>query len=186
MSVLDHAKFFQCQQSKFPTKIRDAELLIIVVVFPFQLHATQSHPYPRIHFLECPTTSRKVRAEVIRRSSDHLVQFHDRLSIQVMFSDGECPDFGFEFQHGFRTHAPRTRRENEPQEVIPFSVGCDLRLLGTQREPEVVFKHIANKFQCLLRLLFVLTDHHEVVRVSNESIAVLMELPVKMVQDGIR
>ena len=78
------------------------------------------------------------------------------------------------------------RREVKPQEVIPFPVGCRLRLLGAQLEPELIFQHMLDQTQRLLRLLGVLAEHHEVIGIPRKAIAGLVESPVHTVEHDIR
>ena len=73
MSIAVHPELFQCQQAEFMAKVPHPELVIVVVVFPLQLHAAAPHPYPRIQFLELPTIGRKVCGKVVRRSPDDSV-----------------------------------------------------------------------------------------------------------------
>jgi hypothetical protein len=74
----------------------------------------------------------------------------------------------------------------KPQEIIPFPVGCRLRLLGTQTEPEFALQYLRDQIQRLLRLLGVLTEHHEVIGIPREAIAGLVESPVQAIEHDVR
>jgi hypothetical protein len=142
MTIAVAAELFQCQQAKFAAEVPHAQFSVVVVVFPLQLHTAKPHADPGVKLLERPATSRKLSSEVVRRTPDNLVKFLDHGSVKIMVAYGKFPYLGFELLHGFLPHASGTRRNKEPQELIPFPEGCNLRLLGTQRETEIRSEHM--------------------------------------------
>ena len=65
-------------------KILDPQSPVVVVVFPFRLHAAEPHANPRIQFLERPSTGREQRREVIRGAPDDPIQFLDHSSVEIV------------------------------------------------------------------------------------------------------
>ena len=185
-SVTVRTKLFQCQQAEFAPEIPDTQLLVVVVVFPLELHTAKPHADPGVKLLEVPATGRKASGEVICRAPDDSVQFHDHTSIQIVVTWGQLSDLVLELLHGLVPHAPRVDGQMEPEEVIPLPIGRNLRFLRAQVEPEFPLQHTPNQFQRLLRLRAGLAEHYEIVGVSHEAVAGAVELPVEPIQHDIR
>ncbi len=152
MSVAVRTKLLQCQQAKFAPEIPHPQLLIVVVTLAFPFHAAEPHAEPRVELLEGPATRREGCGEIVRGAPDDLVQSRDQHPVKVMVAWGHLSDLAFELLHRLFPHPPRTGRKMEPKEVVPFSVGRNLRFLRTQVQPEFPFEHTPNQFQRLLRL----------------------------------
>jgi len=84
------------QKAEFLVKRSLSESVVVTVRFPFELHAAETHPYPLIQLLEQPDARREVRGEIIRRASNHSVQFLDRSGVQVMAPPSQLPHLRLE------------------------------------------------------------------------------------------
>ena len=98
--------------------------------------------------------------------------------------DRQLPHFLFEFLHGLGSHALGPTREHKPQKGITFTKARDLRFLSTQFEAELG-QHLLHQNPRLLSLGACLGDHHKVVGISGESIAVLVQLPVQVIENDV-
>jgi hypothetical protein len=153
MTISVATKLFQCQQAKFAAEVPHAQFSVVVVVFPLQLHTAKPHADPGVKLLERPATSRELSSEVVRRTPDNLVKFLDHGSVKITVAYGKFPYLGFELLHGFVPHASGVGRKKEPQELIPFPEGCNLRLLGAQGEAQIRTEYMLDQIERLLRLL---------------------------------
>ncbi len=72
---------------------------IVFTTDTFELHAPYAHANPMIKPLKYLKTMTERCSKVIRRSPDHLVKFINNLSIQIMATNGQVPDFVFELLH---------------------------------------------------------------------------------------
>jgi len=81
-------KVEELQQPKLLVKVSLFHAVIVVRQLPFELHAADPHPNPLVQLLIKLDTCRELRGEIVRRSSNHLVQFLDHLGIQVITPAG--------------------------------------------------------------------------------------------------
>ena len=68
-------------------------------------------------------------------SANHAVDITNDGRVQVMAPLGQFSNLVFELLFGLGTDALGPRRKDEAQEGIPFAIGGDLGLVGTQGEP---------------------------------------------------
>jgi hypothetical protein len=153
--------------------------------FPFQSHAPHPHSIPVIQRAELVHARRVWSPEVTCHSPDDRIQFLDPFGIQVVTADGQFPYPRLEFLHGFGTHLGRVAGHRESEKGEPLPEGGDFGLLGTERQAEL-FNELLDRLPCLLRLVFCLAEHNEIIGVSHESIAESFEMPVEEVQRDIR
>src|ERR1700692_3310274 len=73
----------------------------------------------------------KGRTEVLRDAANQGIEVINHLKVEIVFSDGNGPDFILELLQGFGSDAPGTAGQDKPQEGINFSIGSDRCLLGT-------------------------------------------------------
>ena len=85
------------QQPKFLVERSLSHSIVVVRQLSFELHAADSHANPLVQLLVKLDACREVRGEVVRRSSNHLVQFHDHVGVQVVTPAGDFPNLRLEF-----------------------------------------------------------------------------------------
>ena len=126
----------------------------------------------------------KGRTEVLRDAANQGIEVINHLKVEIMFSDGNGPDFILELLQGFGSDAPGTAGQDKPQEGITFSIGSDRCLLGTQGESQLRQESL-DLGPSLFGLGAVLTKHDEVIGVAHHFKALFGHLPVQSVQIDI-
>jgi hypothetical protein len=134
--------------------------------------------------MELLPIGRKGRTEVLSDAANQGIEAIDHLKVEIVFSDGNGSDFILELLQGFGSDAPGTAGQDKAQEGITFSIGSDRCLLGTQRESQLRQESL-DLGPSLFGLGAVLTKHDEVIGVTHEAQAELIEVPVEPVEDDV-
>jgi len=99
--------------------------------------------------------------------------------------DGEISDFVLEFLQRLVPHANGPRREEEAEELVSFSPGREVSLLGTELQAELEFNHARDDSQSLLRLQGGDGYDDKVIGIPDEPEAGLVESPVQLIEDNV-
>ncbi len=134
--------------------------------------------------MELLPISSKGRTEVLSDATNQGIEVLDHLKVEIVFSDGNGPDFILELLQGFGSDAPGTAGQDKAQEGITLSIGSDHCLLRTQRESQLRQESL-DLGPSLFGLGAVLTKHDEVIGVAREAQAELIEVPVEPVEDDV-
>jgi hypothetical protein len=96
LTRLGPTEAFQREQTK-SLKGLNPGLLIIVEIPPVVLHGAQTHPDPRIQFVEDRSSGEEGSGEEMSCSPNNLVEFGNDFSLEVVLPAGQLPDLIFEF-----------------------------------------------------------------------------------------
>src|SRR6266446_552090 len=155
-----------------------------MVAEAFEFHAAQAPPNPSVQIPKQPPASGPARGEVVGSALNDSVEFLDKLRVQVVRAGSQFPYLVFELVLGLGAHTFGPARHDKPQEGVTLAVGGDASFLGAQLEAELV-EDMRDLGLGLLSLGSGLAEHHEIIGVTHEAVAELVELPVQMVEDDV-
>ena len=158
---------------------------MVTPAFPLGFHTAEPHANPRVQAVERPASSEKPRSKVLSRTPNNPVKFLHLCGVEVVFAASQFPDLIFKFLHGLEPHAPGTAGEDKPQKGVALSIGGHFRFLRAQVKREPLFEHLLHKSQRLFGLVWSLTNHHEIIGITDKPITRVVELSIQMVEDDV-
>src|SRR5208337_4470110 len=157
---------------------------VVGATFTLELHTPETHAYPAVQAAKEVAASRERGCEIVRGATNDPVEFRDGPLVQVVVPGRQFSNLGLELLDRLGTHRDTPGRDGKAQEGKAFAELGLLRFLGTQGEVEGVQMQL-HHVGCLLDLTLGLAQDHEVIGITHEAAAVLVELPVEAVESDV-
>jgi hypothetical protein len=157
---------------------------VVGATFTLELHAPETHACPAVQAAKEVADVGKRGGEIVRRAPNDRVEFPNDRRVQVVAAGRQFADLVFVFLHRLGAHRHTPGRDGEAQEGKTLAELRRLGFLGTQGEPEGG-QMLSHQVECLLDLNLGLAEDHEVVGVTHEAVAGVVELPVEAIESDV-